>query len=44
MFSAEADSNHVSVFMLLKVLLPVMVEKSEKIDESPVTRRNYFHA
>ena len=44
MFLAEADSNYVSVWMLLKVLLPVKVKKFEKIDKSPVITRNYFYA
>lgn len=44
MFLAEADSNHISVCTLLKVLFPVKVEKFEKIDKSPVITRNYFHA
>lgn len=44
MFLAGADSNYISVCMLLKVPLPVKVETFEKIDKSPVITRNYFHA
>jgi len=44
MFLAEADSNHVSVCVLLKVLLPGKAEKFNKIDKSPVITRTDFHA
>lgn len=44
MLWAEVDSMHVSVCMLLKVLLPVKAEKFERIDNSLIITRNYFHA